>query len=207
MTTPKAAAKPRDREATAAAILDAARAILSEEGFAGFGVNAIARRAGCDKQLIYRYYDGLEGLADAVGAAIAADFADALTPLATPTPKTYADMVERLILGLADLMRRDRGLQQIAAWEAAAPSPLVTCMAQARSARLGAWIQALRGGLEPPAGVDAAAINAALIAAAQTLATHAGALGEFAGLKLETDANWRRARTALSLLVRAAYAK
>ncbi|HCV71491.1 MAG TPA: TetR family transcriptional regulator, partial [Agrobacterium sp.] len=52
----------KDRAATEKAIFEAARSLLAEEGFQGFGINAVARRAGCDKQLIYRYFGGLEGL-------------------------------------------------------------------------------------------------------------------------------------------------
>lgn len=197
--------RPRNRAATENAILDAARAILAAEGFAGFGINAIARRAGCDKQLIYRYFGGLDGLAEEIGAEFGEEMAASLAPLAEPKPKTYAEMVERLVLGLADLLRGDHALQQIAAWEAAAPSPLVDRVGAARAVELNRWIEGVAAGLEPPADVDAPAINAALIAAAQSFATYGGALGAFAGLPLESDAHWRRARSALSALVRAAY--
>ena len=61
----------RDRSATSARILKAASELLAESGFQNFGVNAIARRAGCDKQLIYRYYGGMDGLVDAIGGELA----------------------------------------------------------------------------------------------------------------------------------------
>ncbi|MFN6986979.1 MAG: TetR/AcrR family transcriptional regulator, partial [Rhizobium oryzihabitans] len=57
----------KDRAATEKAIFNAARSLLAEEGFQGFGINAVARRAGCDKQLIYRYFGGLDGLIEAIG--------------------------------------------------------------------------------------------------------------------------------------------
>ena len=34
----------------------------SSRDFPPFGINAVARQAGCDKVLIYRYFNGLEGL-------------------------------------------------------------------------------------------------------------------------------------------------
>ena len=43
-------------------ILDAIAQILLEQGYSAVGINAIARQAGCDKVLIYRYFDGLDGL-------------------------------------------------------------------------------------------------------------------------------------------------
>ncbi len=43
---------PRNRDATNLRILDAAFVVLSDDGFARFGVNCVARAAGCDKKLI-----------------------------------------------------------------------------------------------------------------------------------------------------------
>jgi len=36
--------------------------IVKTKGFSGLGVNAVAKQAGVSKMLIYRYFDGLEGL-------------------------------------------------------------------------------------------------------------------------------------------------
>lgn len=36
--------------------------MIAEQGFAGFGVNALALRSGVDKVLIYRYFDGIDGV-------------------------------------------------------------------------------------------------------------------------------------------------
>jgi AcrR family transcriptional regulator len=47
---------PRRNPASADAILDAAEAILSEAGYAGFTVEAVARRAGAGKPTIYRWW-------------------------------------------------------------------------------------------------------------------------------------------------------
>lgn len=43
-------------------LIEAVSTIISEEGFARIGINNIAKIAGCDKVLIYRYFGGLEGL-------------------------------------------------------------------------------------------------------------------------------------------------
>src|SRR4029079_7171127 len=58
----------RDRERTRRALLDAALAEFSEEGFAGARVSAIATRAGVNKQLISYYFGGKQGLRDALVA-------------------------------------------------------------------------------------------------------------------------------------------
>jgi len=58
------------RDQTRERILDAAKRVLAETGYARFGVNAVAREAGCDKVLIYRYFGGVEGLAEAMGDSL-----------------------------------------------------------------------------------------------------------------------------------------
>ncbi|MGC9452373.1 MAG: TetR/AcrR family transcriptional regulator [Oceanipulchritudo sp.] len=53
---------PRNRQQTEARIRGAGLELLRREGFEGWGVNAIARTAGVDKVLLYRYFGSLEGL-------------------------------------------------------------------------------------------------------------------------------------------------
>ena len=60
--TGRAERPARDREATKARILGAVGDVLARDGFGGVGVNAIAKEAGVDKVLIYRYFGGLPEL-------------------------------------------------------------------------------------------------------------------------------------------------
>lgn len=57
---------PRNRKLTRDRIRDAALRILQSTGFAGWGVNAIAREAGVDKVLLYRYFGSLDGLLESL---------------------------------------------------------------------------------------------------------------------------------------------
>ena len=57
----------RDREATKARILGAVGVVLARDGFGAVGVNAIAKEAGVDKVLIYRYFGGLARAAARMG--------------------------------------------------------------------------------------------------------------------------------------------
>ena len=127
------AVRGRNRERTEATILAAAEAQLAEAGFQAFGVNAVARRAGCDKQLIYRYYGGLDGLAAAVGANLGARYT---SPPAQPPAQSYGELTERLLLAFLEQFRADRIAQRIATWEVAERSPLVDTLAEARAQAL-----------------------------------------------------------------------
>lgn len=57
----------RNKDATKDVLIDAVGQVIGRAGFGALGVNAIAREAGVDKVLIYRYFDGLSGLLAAFG--------------------------------------------------------------------------------------------------------------------------------------------
>lgn len=199
------APKSRDRARTEEAIVAAARSVLAEAGFQGFGVNAIARKAGCDKQLIYRYYGGLDGLAEAIGNDVANSLGRQLTEQMRGTPaSSYADLIERLVLGFIEVLRADPLLQRVVAWEISEPTPMVLRFAAARAFVLRRWVERERGTLQPPEGLDVAALNAVLIAAAQQLVLQASATGGFAGITLD-DAGWARIRASMQQIVHVAY--
>jgi len=205
--TRKNSPRARDRDATEQTILDAAKRVLAKEGFQNFGVNAIARVAACDKQLIYRYFDGLDGLLDRIGEDIGGWIRQRLRPLAAlGRPATYAELTERLMLGFLEALRDDALVQRIAAWELAEDSPRVRRLAAARSKALTDWVRDMRGDLEPPSGIDAAANNAFLIAAIQHLVLAAATTGQFTGLALRSEADWERVRETVKRTVRALYA-
>jgi AcrR family transcriptional regulator len=194
--------RQRDREETERTILAAAKQVLAEDGFQGFGVNAIARAAGCDKQLIYRYFEGVDGLIDAIGADLANWWQDALRPAAAlPPARTYAELMERLALGCLDALRADPLVQKIAVWEISDPSPQVARLNAARSKSLGQWIASARGDLVPPPGVDAPALNAIVMAAIQHLVLASTTAGHFTGAPLKTQKDWDRIRAAVKALV------
>lgn len=197
----------RDRVATIRRIIDAGRALLADGGFQNFGVNAVARRAGCDKQLIYRYFGGLDGLVDAIGEDLV-NWVEASVPAdhGGRFILTYGELMERLIELYADALRADPLVRRIIAWELSETSPHIKRMAEARAKGLAAWIERMRGSLTPPKGADPVAINAALIAAVQQLALSAEATGSFAGMPLKSDKDWQRALAAISRMARGAYA-
>ncbi|MEO7380512.1 MAG: TetR/AcrR family transcriptional regulator [Paracoccaceae bacterium] len=191
----------RNKDETRQRILDAALALAGEEGFAALGINAVARRAGADKQLIYRYFGGLEGLLAAAGADVAARMAAALTPALVAPPDSYAELAERLALALYDQMCADSMYRQLRLMEASAPSPATDAFRAARGAALQAWVVAARQGLAVPKGVDVPALNAVIIAAVEG-ATILGPVGMERG----SDAARARLIPVLRGLIRAGYA-
>jgi AcrR family transcriptional regulator len=192
---------PRNRDDTRQRILDAALDVLAQEGFGAFGVNAVARRSGSDKKLIYRYFDGMEGLTEAMGRAVADELTAALAPHVSPTPATYAALMERLALALFDHLLGNARYRQIRVVELTAPSPATAAFAKARGRAIQGWVMAARGELTPPEGMDAPAVNAALIGAVEGLTVL-----NAAGLSLDNPADRDRARAALRRIIAGAYA-
>lgn len=197
--------KPRDRPRTEEAIVAAAKAVLADQGFGGWGVNAIARAAGCDKQLIYRYFGGLDGLAEAIGRDLAAELELAMASPPATKPQSYAELVSMLLDAFLQVLRANRLMQRIIAWELSAANPLTLRFAAARAESLGGWIVRARGSLTPPEAIDAPAINAMLIGAIQHMVLSSETSNSFAGVALSADADWERISTALRNLVLAAY--
>lgn len=202
----EASAKSRDRARTAGVILAAAREQLAEAGFQDFGVNTVARRAGCDKQLIYRYFGGLEGLVDAIGLELANWVDDSIPPDPGHPPTDYCGLMQQMILAFLTAFRANKLVQKIAAWELAEPSPLAARLSAARATALAGWMARRRAGFTPPPGVDAPAINALMIAAVQHIVLSAENSGAFAGVPLRTEADWDRIRAIIVGIVASQYA-
>ncbi len=160
----------RNRDETRQRLLEAALDLMSEEGFAALGINAVARRAGADKQLIYRYFGGLDDLMAAAGAEVANRMAASLSTETLPAAPSYGALIERLAGALLRHLLQDRLYRQLRLMEASAPSPASEAFRAARGGVLADWLRAQRGALAPPEGVDAAAVNAVIIAAVEGIA-------------------------------------
>lgn len=200
--------RTRDRPATERRILDAAQAILTDQGPSGLGVNALARAAGVDKQLIYRYYGGLDGLLEALGARLAQWWQDRLLDGASAVlPDSYSALIEVLALRLVRIMRHEPLARHCALWELSDPSGPVQSLTAARGRALGAWIATMRGDLRPPEGVDAPAINAVLIAGISYLTLASRTSNHVIGLATDDQDTWTRIETAVVRMIRDAYGR
>lgn len=200
--------RTRDRAATEARILDAAQRILTDLGPSGFGVNAVARAADVDKQLIYRYFGGLDGLLEALGERIALWWQDRLSDGgAEPPPATYCELIERLALRLLFILRREPLALQSTLWELTDRSGLARALSASRTRVHAAWMARMRGEIPVPEGIDAPAVNAMLIASISYTVLASQASGAVVGMPSGDDQTWQRIEDAILRLVRGVYGR
>lgn len=198
----KTAARPRNREDTEALLVDAAARVLARDGLAGFGVNAIAREAGADKVLVYRYFGDLNGLAAALGRRSDLWLGDA--PVVPPNAN-YRDALWVLFTAYLRTLRHSDFLRQALIVELSNAGGLSEALARARSEAAQRWFRQAVGPRTAPPSIDAPAINAILIASLHHLALAAARQGAFAGLPLKTAKDWARVEDAFHSLLTTAY--
>lgn len=194
----------RDRERTAQQLIEALGRVLARDGFERCGVNAVAREAGLDKVLIYRYFSGMPGLLTAyaesntfwptVDEILGADRHALTRPL--------GERLELILDALLDALRRRPETLAIMAWELTQRNPLTERLAEVREA----WSQALiaASAFDVAAygelGEDGIALTNLVVAGIQYLLLRARTVDDYGGLALNTDDGWRRIRRAIRLM-------
>jgi AcrR family transcriptional regulator len=159
----------RNRLQTEQRILDAVGTILLEQGYPAIGINAIARQAGCDKVLIYRYFGGFDELllAFAETTTLWWEVDEIITETASEcTAIKLPDYLQTLLNRyVAALESRPLALE-IMAWEMSEQNNLTTALARSRSERGMELVKRIRAYYQQPnidiggiLGVFGAAIN------------------------------------------------
>lgn len=195
----------RDREGTERRFIEAAARVLARDGAAALGVNAVAAEAGADKKLIYRYFGGLDGLLEAMGATTGLWIGELAAAPGQDKGDDYATRMLAAFSAYARKLRGDPVLQKILAFELAAPSETLAAIDAARSQTMGKMMYAIRGDASPPHGVDAPAVNAIVLAALNYLVLRSATMGGFAGMSLKTEADWDRTLKALTDILARVY--
>jgi AcrR family transcriptional regulator len=198
----------RDREATKARILGAVGIVLARDGFAALGVNAVAKEAGVDKVLIYRYFGGLAELIGEWGASgrfwpRVDDLLGAKPKqfLALPAPERYARFFEHFIDAL-----RERPLTiEILAAEIVDRNEL-TAVLESERERWGEQASVLLGGKEFERRPELRGLTLLLIAGVQYLLVRSRTIRVFGAVDVRSDAGWAELKAAIRKTAVAAFA-
>ncbi|MFN3255590.1 MAG: TetR/AcrR family transcriptional regulator [Ilumatobacter sp.] len=182
----------RNRHDTEQELVDAVGRLLARDGVAAFGVNAVAREAGVDKVLIYRYFDGLDGLLRAF--AQSASFWPSIEEVLGQGDSDLRSMplADRWATGLvryARALRRRPITREVLAWEQIEKNGLTEILRVRREE----WFAELLGLLpDDNVATDIDPIATALVIATSIhyLVARSRLHGDFSGLDIDTDAGW-----------------
>jgi AcrR family transcriptional regulator len=195
----------RNREETRASILAAVGQLLARSGFKRIGINAVAREAGVDKVLIYRYFGGLPELLKAF--AEEGDFWPGIPELISEIGEIAADTIavgraKQVMLAFGRALRKRPLTQEIMRWELQERNELTDMLARYREEQSAQLLQQF----ELFSGVDVRAI-ASLLAAGQTyLVLRSKGADVYNGLSLHSDEDWTRLEAAVCSIIDAVFA-
>ena len=202
MSKPNIAAV-RDRPATERRLIHAVEKLLARGGFGVLGPSAVAREAGVDKMLIYRYFGNLDGLVSAVAKSpelfismeeiCAGDIA---AMLALPLPERAAAVARNYARALIE---RPVVLAMMA-WETVERNKLTAIIETAREE---ASIQIADQlfpeiAARPEIGGAMALIGAAI----NYLAMRQRKIRIYSGVNIRTDEGWQQLLDAIQIMMK-----
>jgi AcrR family transcriptional regulator len=192
----------RDAGATRKRLIKAVGSLLGREGFRAVGVNAVAREAGVDKVLIYRYFGGLPGLIAAFGRE--GDFWPSMRELAGGDLEVFArlPLAERLSELAKNFLRgiRKRPLTQaVMAWEIMERNELTAELETIREQNIMQFLDMFYP--SDITGVDLNAVSAIIGAGASYLVLRSDKIRWYSGMDLQSEDDWQRIEKAMEAII------
>lgn len=193
--------RSRDQAATRRRLIQAVGSLLARQGFTALGVNAVAKEAGVDKVLIYRYFGGLPELLGAFGTSgkfwpsveeMIGDDLAALRkmPLAQSVPAVMGKYIRAI--------RRRPLTREILAWESVERNELTRVLETIREkvslelfATLGIDIQ------NTPAVIP---VTTLLAAAVNYLVIRSRTIRKFNTMDISSEAGWESLEKCISAI-------
>lgn len=195
----------RDKEETKARILAAVGKLLAESGFKQLGVNAIAREAGVDKVLIYRYFENLPSLLQTFGKEgnYWMTLAELVQDETVVEAESLADWMVLLLKRFLYELQQRPITQEIMRWELLEANELTHELATVRDQMAIESLEFLNHKCSFPPDQDIPAISAVLIAGIVYLVMRTKVSDTFLGIDFSSPAGWERIEKAIASLVQA----
>lgn len=194
--------KPRDSAATRAGLVRAVGTLLAREGFKALGVNAVAKEAGVDKVLIYRYFGGMPELLKAFGTS--GEFWPSFDEMtggdieglrSLPLARSASVIMKNYIKAI-----RSRPLtREILAWESVESNELTRGLEAIREEVTLQLFKELKPGPARTDG-DVAAVTALLAAAVTYLVIRSRNVRVFNTVDIRSEQGWQRLGKAVELI-------
>jgi len=192
----------RNKELTKEKLVKAVGKVMASVGFQHLGVNMVAREAGVDKKLIYRYYQGLQGLVAEYAQTL--DFWPSAKELVGADLETVGQMAPSAVMAmffkryLRAILKRPYTLE-ILAWEALERNELTKTLEEVRVKTALEFFELMEH--EPPVDVDLPALVLFMAGAINFLAVRSRIHHSLGGVDLQSDEGWARIDTIIEQLM------
>lgn len=189
----------RNREETEKRIKEAVGRIVLRDGFAGLGINAVAKEAGCDKVLIYRYFGSLEGLTESYVKE--KDYFSNIAPVFPGTGEKLtreetAWVAKRIFIGQLKYTASDAEFRELLLWELSNRNQITERLAKSREEK-GMQVLNKAGISGEFEGKDLAAIAAIIQGGITYLLLRSKTSDVFNGIDLNSDEGLLRIQNAV----------
>ena len=193
----------RNRKATREKLIKAVGSILSKNGFAGIGINAVAREAGVDKVLIYRYFGGLPQLISAFGCE--GNFWPSVEELAGGDIEKFGQLpleekLSQLGINFMKALKKRPITQEIMAWEMIERNELTIELETIRETTMLRFFEMFF----PLSGddVDLLPVIAIIGAGISYLVTRSRKIQMYSGIDLQSESGVKRLQDAIGLIIK-----
>ncbi len=190
------------KEITKEKLVKAVGKILAKDGFKGLGVNKVARKAGVDKVLVYRYFGGLPELIGEYSRTV--DFWPTVEELIGPEPDRLRNMppdkqVAEFFKSFLSALRKRPATQDILAWELLERNDLTRQLEDIRIRTILEYFEYLE---DIPDDDHLSAIVVLIGGAVNHLLVKSRIHSSVGGIDLESEKGWERINKAIDLLLK-----
>lgn len=190
------------KEKTKEKLIKAVGKVLAENGFKGLGVNKVARAAGVDKVLVYRYFGGLAELIGEYSRTV--DFWPSVEELIGPDPDRVRKMppdeqVAEFFKSFLSALRKRPITQDILAWELLERNELTRRLEDIRIKTILEYFEYLN---DIPDDENLSAIVVLMGGAVNHLIVKSRISKAIGGIDLESEKGWGRIDKGIDLLLK-----
>lgn len=195
------------KEHTKGKLIKAVGQVLAKEGFKGLGVNKVAKAAGVDKVLVYRYFGGLPELIREYSRTV--DFWPTVEELIGPNPNRIKEMppdeqLAEFVKSFLSALRKRPITLDILAWELLERNELTKQLEDIRIRTILEYFEYLD---EIPDDENLPAIVVLMGGAVNHLLVKSRINSYIGGIDLESEKGWNQINKGIDLLLKGIFRK
>jgi AcrR family transcriptional regulator len=192
----------RNKEGTKSRILQAVGKLVAESGFSSLGINAIAREAGVDKVLIYRYFTDLPTLLRTFGQE-GNYLASTSVPPGFDKIESLPELLSHALIFFQKELRERPITQEIILWDLLEDNELTQELINVREETRVTRTKFFYDKFDIPADQDVTALMTVLGCGVTYLILRSKNKPIYAGLDFSTEDGWERLESIVSKIIHA----